>query len=257
MRTWFLLALFVAALFASSAARAQWAVYDVANDIRNYISYAQQYQEYVEKVQHWRRQMENLSASDIRNLLLFHAGRDDRLGRSTVAALQYLDPNSAQWRNAAEDLLATYYALPERGLGSAGYDLEYLYGAAGSRVRADIDRAYARRAPALDVLHFIAAQERPSRDRIERLNNIESMLNSLRDRSEVQQLQAIGTALAVIGKQNEASLDAMHMMLSQQQMQGAQGADRKTRQLQAQILRSVRESMPRQPCTGPCVAEAW
>lgn len=250
--------LFVALLLAVNPARATgWPVIDIANDIHNIINYIQTMLEYKERVEHYKRQMENLSAKDIGFLLLRGAGRDERLGRSVTSYLQYLDPNSSDWRQSAETILATYYALPERRLGSYEIDIAFLFGEPGRRVQEDIQSAYERRAPEMDVYHFLAAQEEPAQRRLMTLGDIEGMMGGLGDRSEVAQLQTIGTALALIGKQNEASLDAMHMMLSQQHMQGMQAADQKTRKVQGEILRTMREQMARRPCRRSCVADAW
>ena len=251
------------ALAPGPAAASGWPVIDVANLLRAILDYEQQIrayvamvQQYARQVDHWKRQIKNMSVRDIAHRLLqANAGRDPRLGRSVLSALQYLDPNAPNWRDQAESVLAVYFALPDSGLHNT--ILEVFGGRAGVYLDQQV-RNSRRRTPYLDPYHFVAAQEQPGAVRMETLDRILGDMRGLGDDSEVQQLQMIGTLLAMLSKQQEAQLDAVHMTLRQSNLQYWDTVDADTRVFNSELarLKKLQQSATVAPCAPHCIA-SW
>lgn len=249
----------VTGLVSPAPVRAQWAVIDVSNLVENVkqaLQAYQQLQQLVRQYQVLKDQAEDLKTSlkamDIRNLILqFGEGIDPRLGWSALAYAQYLDVDSSDWRDRVMDLLRVHYDIPDR------VDLEQListnFGANGQQLRNIVDRLERENEPLLDVYHFQAAQRAVQEERQEMLENLTGRMTSLGDKSEVKNLQAIASALALVAKQQEAQIDYLAMSSSQGQVERYQRLSAEYTALQRELNRAAaarRDTMPTESDMG-------
>lgn len=177
--------------------------------------------------------------------------RDARLAASAINAIQYLDPNNSQWRDRVETLLRLHYNLP-----LTNGETSILRAAYTGNADNLIYRVYEEqrmRQPVLDAHFFQAAQEKAGRNRQDALDRLQDRLNNLGEKSETKQLQAIGAALVLLGRQQEAGIDAMHAKMTQDQHTELMKLSALQTARNAQMAHARRMQRARNPCNGPCM----
>lgn len=234
-------------------------VIDVANLVENvrqaiqtYQQYVQDYEHYVQMFNQYKDLKENWKKMVLDRLLISAvSSRDPRLGYSALKAAQYLNPDSGNWRESVETLLRLHYNVRDP-YWTSNYAASRYSGNLG-QAEALWQREYREQAPLLDAYHFQAAQEQVSQERMRTIDELQGTLNGLGERSELRQLQAIGSGITVLARQNEASIDAMHMLMAvqtheQYRLISARQQAREANMRHAEALRGAQ-----QPCRNNCI----
>lgn len=234
-------------------------VVDVANLVENVRQAYQTYEQYLQDFEHYRQMVEqyrdfkeNWKKMALDQLLLSAAqSRDPRLGYSALQAAQYLNADAGTWRDSIETLLRIHYDvrspddLQRLAIGNYSGNLDPAY--------RTWEREYREQAPLLDAYHFQAAQEHASHERMNTIGELQATLNGLGERSEVRQLQAIGSGVTVLARQNEASIDAMHMMMALQSHEAYRVISARARAREGAMQHAAAVRDARMPCRRDCL----
>jgi hypothetical protein len=251
----FVLALSLATLIAAPATpvRAFVApVIDLANLAQAITQVTQLIQQYRALKEQLEGLKENWKAMLLDRLMLkAMESRDARLAASAINAIQYLDPNNGQWRDRVETLLRLHYNLPLTN--SEISVLRQSYSGNTDALAFRLREEQKMRAPVLDAHHFQAAQEKVARNRQDALDRLQTKLNGLGEKSETKQLQAIGAALVLLGRQQEAQIDALHAKMTQDQHEELMALSALQASREGQMAHAARLRRARNPCNGPCI----
>jgi hypothetical protein len=265
LRKLLVIAVLCLTLLTPPRASANLPVIDATNlvqNIRSFIqmlqAYEQDYQHYVKWAQQYADLKDNWKTRAIGYLLIEESrSRDNRMGFSAIAAARYLNADAGDWRDSIEALLRAHYAMPK--LSSQITDALETHDGSIAGLVGEYQRLYKQRTPLLDAYHFLATQRAAAKNRSDTLTDVQRMLDGLGARSETQQLQAIGSALTVIARQNEASMDAMQMQLSQNQRDQLERIDGEERYRQAKTALLRANRLVTSPCgsTGCISHTVW
>lgn len=229
-------------------------IYQVINQGREYAQMIEDYRAKVEHYQEIRENLKNLSPDQMRALLLQAGGaRDNRLGQSVLGFAQYMDPNGA-WQPQIEALLRSYYTLPTT---TDFRDLLAQAGRNDPRMARWYDFEDAKRRPLYDATHFVAAQEDAAGARGEAVERIKREFKAFGKNSELRQMQAANAFSALNIEQQEALIDAIHMLVQQQSTSTYAQMDAMNRQHIAVLQRIAHDRADSAVrCNGNCLP-AW